>query len=242
MDLIHLTPAPPSDILRVDMIVPVENSKYPGIPVVDFVRLFPAAARRRVVIIERCEKMNSAAANALLKTLEEPNPRVRFFLTSDSIGNVLSTIRSRCLTVFCPVQPLEPDTKTYETVFSERSPGLLDSIRTQAETYEKLWDFFESLSGLKATSALKASETFRNFTDEFDSKVMGGVRAVHLELLRCFACWLASVDSSNISARKRVISVHSQVQQNGNMVFLMDYLFTELFFSEGKELSLRGKE
>lgn len=48
-------------------------------------RFRPMEGRRRVVIIEDADRMNSAAANAFLKTLEEPFP-----------GNVLIVISSRC--------------------------------------------------------------------------------------------------------------------------------------------------
>lgn len=51
---------------------------------------------RRVVIIERAEKMNPAAQNALLKTLEEPLPGTVFLLLSESPELLLPTIVSRC--------------------------------------------------------------------------------------------------------------------------------------------------
>lgn len=51
---------------------------------------------RRVIIIERAEKMNQAAQNALLKTLEEPIPGIVFLLLSDSPELLLPTIISRC--------------------------------------------------------------------------------------------------------------------------------------------------
>src|SRR5262249_32744695 len=41
-------------------------------------------------------KMHPQAANALLKTLEEPKPRVHFILTSSRPFQLLATIRSRC--------------------------------------------------------------------------------------------------------------------------------------------------
>ncbi|MBQ8201090.1 MAG: DNA polymerase III subunit delta' [Clostridia bacterium] len=51
---------------------------------------------RRVVIIERAEKMNQPAQNALLKTLEEPMPGTVFLLLTDSPELLLPTIVSRC--------------------------------------------------------------------------------------------------------------------------------------------------
>ncbi|MDD6051061.1 MAG: DNA polymerase III subunit delta' [Clostridiales bacterium] len=51
---------------------------------------------RRIVIIERAEKMNQPAQNALLKTLEEPLAGTVFLLTTESPELLLPTIVSRC--------------------------------------------------------------------------------------------------------------------------------------------------
>lgn len=50
----------------------------------------------RVVIVDAADDMNRNAANALLKSLEEPPPRTLFLLVVHSIGRMLPTIRSRC--------------------------------------------------------------------------------------------------------------------------------------------------
>jgi DNA polymerase III subunit delta' len=50
----------------------------------------------RVVIIDPADDMNAAAANALLKNLEEPPGRTIFILISLGAGRLLPTIRSRC--------------------------------------------------------------------------------------------------------------------------------------------------
>jgi DNA polymerase-3 subunit delta' len=52
-------------------------------------------AKRGMVVIEAAEAMAEAAANALLKTLEEPGHGVLILLTS-APERLLSTIRSRC--------------------------------------------------------------------------------------------------------------------------------------------------
>jgi DNA polymerase-3 subunit delta' len=56
----------------------------------------PFEAHYKIFIIEEAERMNEAAQNALLKTLEEPQPGTIFFLISDHEDEVLDTIRSRC--------------------------------------------------------------------------------------------------------------------------------------------------
>ncbi len=50
----------------------------------------------KVVIIDQAEKMNGSAANAFLKTLEEPPPRSIIMLVSSRPDMLLPTIRSRC--------------------------------------------------------------------------------------------------------------------------------------------------
>ncbi len=56
----------------------------------------PIEARQRVVIIDPADAMGPEAANALLKTLEEPSSHTRFILLSSRPDALLTTIRSRC--------------------------------------------------------------------------------------------------------------------------------------------------
>jgi DNA polymerase III subunit delta' len=58
----------------------------------------PFEARYKIFIIEEAERMNEAAQNALLKTLEEPQPSTVFILISDQEDDLLDTVRSRCRT------------------------------------------------------------------------------------------------------------------------------------------------
>jgi DNA polymerase-3 subunit delta' len=58
--------------------------------------LYPYEARYRIALVLRFEEANSSAANAMLKTLEEPPPQVIVILTARSTENLLPTIASRC--------------------------------------------------------------------------------------------------------------------------------------------------
>jgi DNA polymerase-3 subunit delta' len=64
--------------------------------VADFVSLTTHRAGYRALLIHPAEAMHPAAANALLKTLEEPPPQTLIVLVSDQPARVLATIRSRC--------------------------------------------------------------------------------------------------------------------------------------------------
>jgi DNA polymerase-3 subunit delta' len=64
----------------------------------------PYEAPARFFIIDDADKMNDAASNALLKTLEEPASTTHIFLISSRPDSLLPTIRSRCQTLrFAPV-------------------------------------------------------------------------------------------------------------------------------------------
>lgn len=56
----------------------------------------------RLILISHANRMNDAAQNALLKSLEEPPPGVIFILTTDDISGLFSTIVSRCWIIKCP--------------------------------------------------------------------------------------------------------------------------------------------
>ena len=61
--------------------------------------LRPINSARRVIILDGAELMNNAAANCLLKTIEEPPSQTIFILLTASRSSLLMTIRSRCMTV-----------------------------------------------------------------------------------------------------------------------------------------------
>lgn len=70
----------------------------------NFLGLSAEAQGWRAVIVDTADELNINAANALLKSLEEPPPRTIFLIISSAPGRLLATIRSRCRTL--PLQPL----------------------------------------------------------------------------------------------------------------------------------------
>lgn len=69
----------------------------------DFIYLSAHQARDKVILIHPAEAMNTAAANALLKKLEEPPPEVLFILVTHNVALIPLTIVSRCQQVIMPV-------------------------------------------------------------------------------------------------------------------------------------------
>lgn len=82
--------------------------------------LLAVAAHRnlgRAIILAPAEALNSAAANALLKILEEPPAGARFIAVTDELDAVLPTVRSRCVLLRAPV----PDARAALAWLRERN-------------------------------------------------------------------------------------------------------------------------
>jgi DNA polymerase III subunit delta' len=77
---------------REGMQIPVERAR----DAIAFAAGRPYEARRRVVWVREAHELGHEAANALLKSLEEPGAFVLWILTSTKPEGVLATIRSRC--------------------------------------------------------------------------------------------------------------------------------------------------
>jgi DNA polymerase-3 subunit delta' len=67
----------------------------------------PAEGSARVFIVDDADKLNDAASNALLKTLEEPHATSHIVLVARRHAGLLPTIRSRCQTIRFTPLPVE---------------------------------------------------------------------------------------------------------------------------------------
>ncbi|GAB1440764.1 DNA polymerase III subunit delta' [Providencia sp.] len=83
---------------------------------------------RKVVYLPQIEALTDAAANALLKTLEEPAKDTYFLLGSEKPESLLATIRSRCLSHFLPA----PDPKIALYWLQKQKPSVTVDDATTA--------------------------------------------------------------------------------------------------------------
>ena len=89
----------------------------------------PLLSERRVVIMQEADKMNEAAANCLLKTIEEPSGQIVFILLTSRPSALLDTIISRCMRVeFGILQPEELVAILHQQGIKEPLAGKLASI------------------------------------------------------------------------------------------------------------------
>lgn len=90
-----------------------------------FFGLTSGAGGWRIAIIDTADDMNDAAANALLKALEEPPPRAMLLLLANTSGRLLPTIRSRCQRLM--LRPLPAKALDFE--LAKRLPELAAETR-----------------------------------------------------------------------------------------------------------------
>jgi DNA polymerase-3 subunit delta' len=84
-------------------VIPVEEARR----LAEFFSKSPASAPHRVAIIDAADDLNVNAANAILKTLEEPPPSGVLLMVAHAPGRLLPTIRSRCRRLAFQPLPLE---------------------------------------------------------------------------------------------------------------------------------------
>lgn len=93
--LLHLTRPYDERAKRFKTVLAVDEIRKVG----QFLSLTAHDGGYRVVIVDAADDMNTNAANALLKNLEEPPRRTLFILIVHAPGSLLPTIRSRCQAV-----------------------------------------------------------------------------------------------------------------------------------------------
>ena len=144
----------------------------------------PSLSNWRIVILEDAERLTEAAANALLKAIEEPSSRNIWLLCSPSITEILPTIRSRCrflqlrtpshesiVKLLVERDKIEPELADYAARISQGHIGRAKYLAQDPETISHRRSILELILNLKTTSdAFKvASEILRIISDDVNS-------------------------------------------------------------------------
>jgi DNA polymerase III delta prime subunit len=112
---------------------------------IDGSHIAPFEAKAKLFLIEFAERMQPAAANALLKTLEEPPPNTYWVLCSSKPREILPTIRSRCQEFFVSAISEVPDSEEIELARALlASPPTYPKLSISLEKLDKLLDGEES--------------------------------------------------------------------------------------------------
>jgi DNA polymerase III subunit delta' len=133
-----------------------------------------AHQHRQVVVIKTADKMNVAAANALLKTLEEPQGDVVFILVSDNPGRLPATILSRC-------QQLAINVKQAEVALSW--------LRSQDIDQQQADFYFRAADGAPLLALRLSQENYLNLAEQVFAHLLA-VRCSNDNALLPLAEWL----------------------------------------------------
>nr|WP_315184467.1 DNA polymerase III subunit delta' [uncultured Albidiferax sp.] len=102
---------------------------------VEFAQRTSGRGRGKAVLVYPAERMNVIAANALLKTLEEPPGDVKFVLATGAAHQLLPTIRSRCMghNMVWPEKDVSTDWLQAQGVPAADAPVLLAAAGSRPE-------------------------------------------------------------------------------------------------------------
>ena len=142
--------------------------------------LSPIEGRYKVVIFPPVKSLTEEASNALLKTIEEPSSRSIFIILSsgkfwshardDSQNTILSTIKSRCRTIFLESEnEIKFDFSTLD--FEKFLDGTYLNLDIEKNLVEKLQEVTQDLKDINENESerIKRCQIFLNTINEFVS-------------------------------------------------------------------------
>ncbi len=148
--------------------------------VISFLSLSPQIASLKIIMINQVEQLNENAANALLKSLEEPPSNSLFVLTTNNINLVKATVKSRCRILrFVPPDTSKtlawlkhqgcdiPDAK-YVNLLADMLGGSPYEIKQALEKnlIDKLKHWSMKLRGLHRLTPFDAIRLYQDWSDE----------------------------------------------------------------------------
>ena len=172
------------------------------------VNLKPTMGGYKVAILTAADRLNQQAANAFLKTLEEPPQKTIFILLTTDVSRILETILSRCLRLNFAgdhAVKLSPDEQTWLSGFASdaaaEKPGLFRRYRLLDSVLGRLTNLKEQVDEtLSAASPLNRSEIKevepslrKKWEDELDASIEAEYRRKRTDALGILHWWLRDV-------------------------------------------------
>ena len=116
----------------------------------------PLNSTKRFIIIDDADQLNENTSNALLKTIEEPSSLNYFILIDNKKGNLIETIRSRCLElkVFLNELKINEITQNLFELHKVKLPDyLLDNLRDATPGFLIKYSFYTKDLDFKFTDS-----------------------------------------------------------------------------------------
>jgi len=179
------------------------------------------SAPLRVVIIDEAHTMTPAAANSILKILEEPPHDLLFILIAPSLFRILPTIRSRCRKLFFSL------TESEEAALNQTRQGSDEGLEKAFGVWKKMIDTQKSFQTI--------TKTIQTWIDEeIDlSQLLELAKREKLELAKKGE--LAFLDQIDL-----ISNAQRDIQRNVNKTLVMENLLVELSPSCRTPYQVRG--
>ncbi len=151
--------------------------------IINKIQLHALEGAYKIVIIDDAEKMNQAAANSVLKTLEEPPADTLFILITSNANSLLPTILSRCQRIFFSPLPHEYIKKhwadkaelndSYANILAHLSEGTFLDLSLDNETIECTYNDLHLLSKKSnAEDLLRVAELWAQEKEKIEGKLI----------------------------------------------------------------------
>lgn len=195
----------------------------------DFVNLSAHCGGHRVVLIHPAEAMNANAANALLKTLEEPSGKMLIILVSHKPQQLLPTILSRCLALAVAMpSPAEsvawlqqqgishPATLLAQTGFAPLAAARLAETAADAGEYSRFlqeirqpaeFDIFSLAEHMQKTEPGQVIHWLQQWCYDLASAKLGGRVRYHPELGDAVNRLAGTIDPLNLMRYQKELLV-----------------------------------
>ena len=128
--------------------------------------LRPTEAEYKVAVIVAADRLNPQAANAFLKTLEEPPKRSVLILLSTDSGRILETILSRCLRLSFSAESERFQNESFVAWLKQFSNAAVTEHGSLLSRYRLLSVLLNRLTGLKET--IEADLSARSPLEKYD--------------------------------------------------------------------------
>lgn len=227
-DFLTITPQPPSNVIRLAAV----TGRDDGLSIQELFRTAPLMGRNRVVMMLEAERMNGDAANALLKTLEEPPPRGRLILTSSSPSSLPATILSRCLCVACELPTeeelhrLAPEATDEDIELAMGIPGRLVETAGHAHFASRIFALAKSVAEIKPADVLGICDQCRDLADDYEDAMGCGARKAQADVLAELAIALRGIGAN--ADIPPVVEAHRRIIGNANATLTFNALFAGL--------------
>lgn len=217
-DVRWISPEETSSTIKIDQIRSAVN----------FVQETALLGGYRVIIIYPASAMNINAANALLKTLEEPTPQTVLILIADQQARLPATVISRCQKIIFPIPPADDAKKWLSQILPDQNTELLLAMSEGAPLRAKQYletgvmtlrqDFYQALVDLSQSRAdpLKCAALWY----EKNMEITLALLLVWVNDILRFQLTDGQVGLTNADFKNAISIIHTRISKSDTVKFI----------------------